>query len=100
MPSSPVTIQGIPIPGAAISGPIPMVTPPQGAGILSNSLHSNSPRSSHYKLVDLAVILGGMDTDGEIFEDCLVYLLSETVEDGQREDLVCEQDSSGACANP
>jgi hypothetical protein len=29
------------------------------------------------KLVDLLLVHGGMDTEGEIFDDCLVYMLKE-----------------------
>ena len=77
-----------------------MATPPEAAGLLSNSHHSNSPRSNHYKMVDVALVLGGMDTDGEIFEDCLVYLLNETLEDDSEEGRACGRDGQGACARP
>ena len=29
-----------------------------------------------YKTVEMCLIFGGMDTEGEIFDDCLVYLIS------------------------
>ena len=29
-----------------------------------------------YKTVDMVLLYGGMDTEGEIFDDCLVYLVS------------------------
>ncbi len=30
-----------------------------------------------YKTVDMCFIIGGMDTEGEIFDDCLVMLLKD-----------------------
>ena len=29
-----------------------------------------------YKTVDVCLIFGGMDTEGEIFDDCLIYLVT------------------------
>jgi len=42
-------------------------------------VHSRTATSldQEYKTVEVAMILGGMDTEGEIFEDCLVMLLRE-----------------------
>ena len=37
-----------------------------------------------HKFVDLALIFGGMDTEGEIFDDVLVYLLREEPETADR----------------
>ena len=74
---------------------------PEGVGInpvsdLSPTITSEcSLESSHedtsylddtpHKLVDMALVFGGMDTSGEIFDDVLVYMLREQPESEQAE---------------
>ncbi|ELU01582.1 hypothetical protein CAPTEDRAFT_122343 [Capitella teleta] len=48
-----------------------------GSAGSAHSVGSAGSTRTDCKLVDVALVMGGMDTNGEIFDDCLVYLLKD-----------------------
>ncbi len=48
-------------------------------GAVGGQTGAGEPGASRYgyKTVDMCFIIGGMDTEGEIFDDCLVMLLKD-----------------------